>query len=82
MERVVQKRLECVLEETIEGISKLAKDQAGFRRGRATIEQITRMAQYADDGFATKPANARHANARTKTVMVLVDFSRAYDRRC
>ena len=43
--------------------------QAGFRRSRGVEDQILRMSQRISDGF----------HRREKSVMVLLDFSKAYD---
>ena len=45
--------------------------QAGFRKGRSCEDQITRIVQKISDGFHSKPFQ--------RSVMVLLDFSKAYD---
>ena len=68
-ERLVQRRLQHWSEAN--GIFDPA--QAGFRANRSTEEQVARVAQFAMDGFNARPRMER-------TLVVLVDFSRAYDR--
>ena len=46
--------------------------QAGFRKGRSCEDQIIRVVQHISDGFNRKPFH--------RSVMVLLDFSKAYDR--
>ena len=46
--------------------------QAGFRKQLSTEDQVLRITQYVSDGFQDKPAK--------RTVLVLLDFSKAYDR--
>ena len=45
--------------------------QAGFRRGRSCEDQILCLVQAIEDGFQQKPCH--------KSVLVLLDFSKAYD---
>ena len=67
-ERLIQARLQHWLEER----GKLNPNQAGFRRGRSTVDQLGRLSQRIFDAFeARKPQRA---------VLVLLDFARAYDR--
>ncbi|KAH7725652.1 endonuclease and reverse transcriptase-like protein [Aphelenchoides avenae] len=47
--------------------------QAGFRKMRSTEDQLLRVVQSVSDGFSAKKPPKR-------TVMTLVDFSRAFDR--
>ena len=69
----------CVVK-TLERMSYLAENrgwltdsQAGFRRrGRSYEDQVIRMTQSVSDGFQGKKPD--------RTVMVLLNFSRAYDR--
>jgi ribonuclease HI len=68
VERLVQGRLRFWTEKNCV----LNPDQAGFRQGRSTEEAIARTAQLAMDGL-NQPKMER-------TLLVLVDFSRAYDR--
>ena len=66
MERVIKARLEWFLEKN----NKLDPNQAGFRKCRSTVEQVSRLTQTIYDGFE---------NGK-KTLIVYVDFSRAYDK--
>ena len=68
-ERLVQARLRFWLETN----SKLNPAQAGFRANRSTEEHVARVAQFAMDGLNAQPRMER-------TLVTLVDFSRAYDR--
>jgi ribonuclease HI len=65
MERLVQERLVYQLETK----NVLNEDQAGFRALRSTEDQCIRISQAIADGFT----------AKKRTVMVLVDFKRAFD---
>ena len=67
-ERLLQGRLAYLLE--VNGT--LAPEQAGFRSGRCTEEQITRLGQDIMDAMEEKPTK--------RTVMVAVDMTAAYDR--
>jgi ribonuclease HI len=67
LERMIAERL-YFLAETKGWFSKF---QAGFRKGRGCEDQILRLAQSIDDGFQHKPPK--------RSVMVLLDFSKAYD---
>ena len=49
----------------------IVKEQAGFRKGRSCEDQILKVVQAIENGFA-KPEMER-------TVLVLLDFSSAYD---
>ena len=71
-ERLLQGRLAYLLE--VSGV--LAPEQAGFRAGRCTEEQIARLGQDIMDAMEAKPTK--------RTVMVAVDMTAAYDRvnRC
>ena len=67
-ERLIQTRLQHWLEAG----GKLNPNQAGFRRGRSTVDQLCRLSQRIFDAFeARKPQRA---------VLVLLDFARANDR--
>ena len=66
LERIVKARLESFLESN----NKLDPNQAGFRKGRSTVEQIGRLTQSIHDGFEDG----------LRTLVVYVDFSRAYDK--
>jgi len=50
----------------------LNNQQAGFRKGRSTEDQIIKLIQDISDGFQLKP--------HKRTVMALLDYSKAYDR--
>ena len=67
-ERLLQSRLAYLLEVN----DVLVPEQAGFRAGRCTEEQIARLGQDIMDALEAKPTE--------KTVMVAVDMSAAYDR--
>ena len=73
MERIVLQRLKFNLGE------KLHQAQAGFSRHRTTEEQIARISQTIYDGF-TCAEIGKGRGQKERTSMVLVDFSRAYDR--
>ena len=45
--------------------------QAGFRKGRGCDDQISRIIQAIENGFQAKPMK--------RSVLVLLDFSKAYD---
>ena len=66
MERMVQARLQDFLERR----NLLHPSQAGFRKARSTIEQITRLTQHLIDGL----------QCRERSVTVYVDFTKAYDK--
>ena len=67
-ERMVQHRLQHWLENR----NKINRNQAGFRRGHSTIDQITRVTQGIFDSLeAQKPQRA---------VLALLDYAKAYDR--
>ena len=65
-ERLVQARLYHLLESR----QLLNPAQAGFRKARSTEDQVLRVTQVVADGF----------QRRERTVMVLVDFQRAFDK--
>ena len=67
-ERMIQGRLAYLLEAN----GTLASEQAGFRTGRCTEEQIARLSQDSLDALEAKPMK--------RTVMVAVDMTAAYDR--
>ena len=50
----------------------LNNQQAGFRKGRTCEDQIIKLIQNISDGFQAKPMR--------RTVMALLDYSKAYDR--
>ena len=66
LERIVKARLEYFLESN----NKLDPSQAGFRKGRSTVEQVGRLTQSIYDGFEDG----------MRTLAVYVDFSKAYDK--
>ena len=66
MERMVQARLQDFLERN----NLLHPSQAGFRKGRSTNEQITRLTQHLVDGL----------QRRERSITVYVDFTKAYDK--
>ena len=68
MERLVATRLVYHLESH----KVLVNCQVGFRKNRSTEEQIARIVQDAFDGLEQKKSQ--------RSVLVLLDFSRAYDR--
>ena len=65
-ERMVQARLTYLLESR--GL--LNPDQAGFRKARSTEDQVLKVTQAVADGF----------QKLDRTVMVFVDFTRAFDK--
>ena len=67
-ERMLQGRLAYLLEAN----GTLAPEQAGFRTGRCTEEQIAKLGQDILDALEAKPMK--------RTIMVAVDMTAAYDR--
>ncbi|XP_043231036.1 uncharacterized protein LOC122386167 [Amphibalanus amphitrite] len=67
-ERLVQNRLQHWLERH----KKLNPNQAGFRKGHSTIDQLFRVTQSIFDAFE----QPKHHRA----ILVLLDFAKAYDR--
>ena len=65
-ERMINHRLYWFLETT----NNLGKNQAGFRKGKNTVDQLFRLTQRIHDGFQSK----KH------TLGVFVDLQQAYDR--
>ena len=65
VERMINRRLYSWLEKS----GKLHKNQAGFRKGRQTIDQLIRLAQQTADAFQQKKSVAA----------VFVDLKQAYD---
>ena len=65
MERVVANRLKFVFESR--GL--LAEEQAGFRAGRTTTDQVLALSQDVSDGF----------QERKRTVLVTLDYAKAFD---
>ena len=66
MERMVNTRLTWYLENN----NILIEEQAGFRKGRCTEDQITLISQSIEDGFQEKK----------NTVAVWIDMEKAFDR--
>ena len=66
MERMVNTRLTWHLENK----NILIEEQAGFRKGKCTEDQITLISQSIEDGFQEKK----------NTVAVWVDMEKAFDR--
>ena len=69
LERMISNRLYTMAERK----GWLNNQQAGFRKYRSTEDQIIKLIQNISDGFQQKPRALR-------TVMVLLDYSKAYDR--
>ena len=67
LERMIVNRLSWWFEEHLF----LSLWQAGFRKGRSTVDQCFRLSQHISDGFQSE---------RLRTGMTLFDFSKAYDR--
>ena len=65
-ERMINHRLYWFLETS----KNLGKNQAGFRKGKSTVDQLFRLTQRIHDGFQSK----KH------TLGVFVDLQQAYDR--
>ena len=65
-ERMINRRLYWYLETS----GHLGKNQAGFRKGKSTVDQLFRLTQSINDGFQNK----KH------TLAVFVDLQQAYDR--
>ena len=67
-ERLVQRRMQAWLETH----DKFNKNQAGFRRGRSTEDQLMKVTQSIFDALEDAE--------RLRSVLVLLDFKAAYDR--
>ena len=67
-ERII---LSCILF-FLESNSILSPHQAGFRRGRSTLDQILYLSQSISDGF-NKPRTG------SRTILSTIDFSKAFD---
>ena len=65
-ERMINRRLVYLLEKK----QLINPNQAGFRRPRSTEDQMLRVIQAVADGL----------QERKRTVLLLIDFSRAYER--
>ena len=63
LERMIHTRIEPVVD------PQLPREQAGFRRGRSTVDQVTLLAQDIEDSF----------QANEKAGVVLLDLTAAYD---
>ena len=68
LERMIAARLYTMAEEQ----NWLNNNQAGFRKGRSCEDQIIKLIQDVSDGFQAKKMQ--------RTVMALLDYSKAYDR--
>ena len=66
-ERLVQNRLQHWLERS----GRISPNQAGFRRGHPTVDQLTRITQTIFDGFERQ----KHHRA-----ILVLDYAQAYDR--
>ena len=69
LEKVVANRLIFVLEER--GL--LTGNQAGFRPGRSTVDQVLKLVQDASDNMHAQPSG-------TRTMSTFFDYSKAYDK--
>lgn len=67
-ERMITERLYNMAEQQ----QWIVNQQAGFRKARCCEDQVLKLIQRISDGMQHKPAQ--------KTVMALLDFSKAYDR--
>ena len=63
MERLIYARIEPIIDPL------LPQEQAGFRRGRSTVDQVTLLTQEIEDNFL----------AKKKAGAVFVDLTAAYD---
>ena len=68
LEKIVANRLIYVLENR--GL--LTENQAGFRPGRSTVDQVLKLVQSASDNMHTKPRGLR-------TMTAFFDYNKAYD---
>ena len=68
--KCLERMIQCRFSFWLESRSIFHPDQAGFRKGRGTEEQVASLIQFIHDGL----------QRRDRTVAVMVDFSRAYDR--
>ena len=68
LEKVVANRLIYVLEER----NLLNPNQAGFRPGRSTTDQVWKLVQSASDNI--------HESSRKRTVATFFDYEKAYDK--
>ena len=67
LERLIVNRLSWWLEAK----SLLSPWQAGFRKRRCSTDQCVRLTQFVSDGF--------HSTNKERTVLMLFDYSKAYD---
>ena len=72
-ERLVQQRLQHWLE----AAGKMNPNQAGFRRGHSTLDQLVRVTQSIFD--ALEVPRTKHTRPQ-RAVLALLDFTAAYDR--
>ena len=72
-ERLVQQRLQHWLE----AAGKINPNQAGFRRGHSTLDQLARVTQSIFD--ALEVPRTKHTRPQ-RAVLALLDFTAAYDR--
>ena len=68
--KLQERIIKCRLEQFLESNNKLDPSQAGFRKARSTVEQVGRLTQTIHDGL----------EEGDKTLVVYVDFSKAYDK--
>lgn len=68
LERMISNRLYTMAENG----NWISDQQAGFRKGYCTEDQIIKLVQRISDGFQRKPME--------RTVIALLDYSKAYDR--
>ena len=63
LERLIHSRIDTVVD------PQLPREQAGFRRGRSTVDQVTLLTQYIEDSFQNNE----------KDGVVFLDLTAAYD---
>ena len=68
--KLLERIVKCRLEHFLEANNKLDPSQAGFRKTRSTVEQVGRLTQTIHDNLENGE----------KTLVVYVDFSKAYDK--
>ena len=71
LEKIVADRLMYVLEK--KGL--LNDNQAGFRRGRCTTDQVLKLVQQANDQF-----HAEVSKNSSRTIAAFFDYEKAYDK--
>jgi len=69
LERMIADRLIYILETK----NLLNDNQAGFRQGRCTTDQILKLIQEASDGIHDR-------QGRTRTMVAFFDYEKAYDK--